>query len=406
MARNNAKPSWISTLIGWVILTCLLWWGGTGLYGLWVRPKMDLASSLGWIVTPCRVTQSTLKETPKNKDSLIEYTPTIQYEYQFNNQAYSSTRVWFGSPSTRIRKDASEIVMQYSAGENYECYVQPSLPTEAVLVRKINPVQGYGVIIGFILTGIGLMMLVTHIAYLISIVYRGIVGKTASEINMELAMANAACPIESGEPDEPLVIKASESRVAVAVGLWIFGLFWNGITWAIALGTLGKQNWGPFFFLAIFILLGLAILIAAIYATLQIFNPRPILVCSQRDIYPGSEFELSWMFKGNVHRIQHLEIVLEGIEEAKYREGTNTRTDKATFFKQQLVASEEADKIAQGFELISIPVATMHSFKSTNNSFTWQIRVNGKIAFWPDIRDRFDIMVLAPLVAPNNRPDV
>ena len=221
-------------------------------------------------------------------------------------------------------------------------------------------------------------------------------GTTVSEKNPKRAMANATCPIESGEPDEPLVIQASESRVAVAIGLWIAGIFWTGIVSLIYFGVSPIKDWIPLFIFFGFFLVGIALLVFAFYSTLQIFNPSPILACSQRDIYPGSEFELSWMFRGNSQKIKHLEIVLEGIEKVSYRQGTSTRTEEKPFYRQTVVSSEEPETVAKGFELVSIPISTMHSFKSSNNSFTWQIRVNGKIAFWPDIRDRFEIVLLAP----------
>lgn len=215
-------------------------------------------------------------------------------------------------------------------------------------------------------------------------------------IDSLLTKSNATCPIESGEPDEPLVIEAAISRTAVAIGLWFGGFAWTGIVSLIFLGV--RQNKDGFWMAIIFafFLVGIALLLFAFYSTLQIFNPSPILACSQRDIYPGSEFELSWMFHGNAKKIKHLEIVLEGIEKVSYRQGTSTRTEEKPFYRQIVVSSEEPETVARGFELVSIPISTMHSFKSSNNSFTWQIRVNGKIAFWPDIRDRFEIVLLAP----------
>lgn len=222
----------------------------------------------------------------------------------------------------------------------------------------------------------------------------------SSMIHLLRAMANSTCPIESGEPDEPLVIQAATSRVAVAIGLWIAGLAWTGFFSLIFFGVGQIKEW---FLIAIFstlFLIGIALLLFAFYSTLQIFNPSPILACSQRDIYPGSEFELSWMFRGNAKKIKHLEIVLEGIEKVSYRQGTSTRTEEKPFYRQSVINSENPETVAQGFELVSIPISTMHSFKSSNNSFNWQIRVIGKIAFWPDIRDRFEIVMLAPKPVP------
>lgn len=209
-------------------------------------------------------------------------------------------------------------------------------------------------------------------------------------------MTNATCPIESGEPDEPLVIQAADSRVAAAIAMWIFSLIWNGVIGLVFLFANIGPGFFPMLFSTVFGLIGIAILVFAIYCTMQIFNPRPILICSQRDIYPGSEFELSWVFRGNSKKIQSMSIVLEGIESVTYRQGTSTRTETVIFLEKKVMESSVCTTIQQGFELISLPVTTMHSFKSSNNAFTWQIRVFGKIALWPDINDRFEIIVLTP----------
>ncbi|MCY2982637.1 MAG: hypothetical protein NTY15_03270 [Planctomycetota bacterium] len=258
---------------------------------------------------------------------------------------------------------------------------------------QLNRAAGATLYYCAIAAGIGAIMLLGHLAGFVMKLFG---GSSASEQNFKRAMANGTCPTESGEPDQPLIIEATESRVAVAVGLWIGGICWTGIMALISAGLLQNKNWIPFLFVAVFSLIGVALLVFAFYSTLQIFNPRPILASSQRDLYPGSEFELSWMFRGDAKKIQHLEIVLEGIEKVSYRQGTSTRTEVRPFFLQKIVDSKTPEQIAKGFELVALPLETMHSFKSTNNSFTWQIRVLGKIEMWPDIRDRFEIVVLAP----------
>ena len=259
---------------------------------------------------------------------------------------------------------------------------------------QLNRAAGVRFYYWAIAAGIGAIMLLGHLA---GFVMKQFVGSSTSEQNFQRAMANGTCPTESGEPDQPLIIEAAESRVAVAIGLWIGGTCWTGITFLVFAGILqNNNNWLPYLFALVFTLFGVGLLVFAFYSTLQIFNPRPILASSQRDLYPGSEFELSWMFRGNVKKIQHLEIVLEGIEKVSYRQGTSTRTEEKPFFRQKIVDSQTPEQIANGFELVALPLETMHSFKSTNNSFTWQIRVLGKIAMWPDIRDRFEIVVLAP----------
>ena len=392
MSTNSAKGSAVSTAIGILIAGALLFGGLYGAYTNWFQQYLQLLSSQKWEPTPCTVTAMEIVETTLKGNTRL-FTPSVTFSYFQNDKEYSSSRFWFGAKGTTDSNTARNAAGAFKADGQYECFVAPSDPREAVLIRTRNPEQGSATLYSLIAVGIGAIMGFGHFAGLL-IRYFG--GPTASQSNLQRAMVNGNCPIESGEPDEPLVIQAAESRVGVAIGLWIAGICWTGIISLIFMAVVQNRNWFPMIIIAVFFLVGIALLVFALYSTLQIFNPRPILACSQRDLYPGSEFELSWMFHGNAGKIQHLEIVLEGIEKVSYRQGTSTRTEEKPFFRKKIIDSDSPDSIAQGFELVAIPISTMHSFKSSNNAFTWQIRVLGKIAFWPDIRDRFEIVILAP----------
>ena len=116
--------------------------------------------------------------------------------------------------------------------------------------------------------------------------------------------------------------------------------------------------------------MGAAAILFSIYSTLQLWNPRTIVVCSQRNLYAGSEFEISWLHQGSSSSIAELAIELEGEESATYRQGTTTRTDKSVFFKQIVVKTSEPTEISKGFRLVSLPADTMHSFQG---SWQWHM---------------------------------
>lgn len=219
-------------------------------------------------------------------------------------------------------------------------------------------------------------------------------GRTDSQ--PEYDFDSRTCPVEDEGPDEPLPLSAKGSRVGTAIGSWFFAIIWNGITWVVGYFVLKEFNLFPALFLAVFFLIGIAVLLFAIYSTLQIWNPRTIVVCSQRNLYPGSEFEISWLHQGNAASISELSIHLEGSESATYRQGTTTRTDKSIFLKQTIVQTKERTEIDSGFSLARLPEETMHSFESGRNSISWQIQVHGKIRFWPDINDTFAITIYPP----------
>lgn len=393
MATNTGNGSAIPSMIGISIASILLLIGLSGVNSTWYYPYRQFESSASWDRIPCTVMAIRVDEIVTKKSSVVRYAPVVDFRYAQSGKEYASTRFWFGNNDTLDKDKAVQSTAPFQINGEYQCFVDKSNPANAVLVRELNPAASWIIRNYAIAAGIGFIMLLGNF---VSFLTLGLSKTTVSQKNLQRAMTNSTCPVESGDPDEPLIIQAAESRVAIATGLWIGGVCWTGIVSLVSIGVLQSKDWFPFLIVGGFFLVGIALLVGAMYTTLQVFNPTPILACSQRDIYPGSEFELSWVFRGNVKKIQHLEIVFEGIEKVSYRQGTSTRTEEKPFFTMQVVSTASAEKVPQGFEIISIPLSTMHSFKSSNNSFTWQIRVKGKISMWPDIRDRFEIVLLAP----------
>lgn len=207
---------------------------------------------------------------------------------------------------------------------------------------------------------------------------------------------NEVCPVESEGADGPLVIEPEVSRVVVAVVVALFGLLFSGIAGVILVANFDINRWTHSFCPGVFFLFGLAIDGLAAYFILKCFNPQPVVALSQRDVYPGSEFEVSWMFRGRVQSIRHLKVKLVGKEKVSYKQGTSTRTEESLFFEKTLIDTDDPGLIASGFELVELPANTMHSFKSSNNEIQWSVQVHGEIARWPDLDDVFPIRVITP----------
>lgn len=215
--------------------------------------------------------------------------------------------------------------------------------------------------------------------------------------------AAVACPIENDEADGPLVVQPEIPRILVAVSLWIIGGLVSSVSIVICVMTFNPNDWSSIVCPGIFVLFGLFIDGWAFFFTLKCFNPVPTLVLSEQSIYPGSEFEVSWLFRGKTSSIEKLSLTLIGREKVTFREGTRTRNEESLFHSQVLVDTDAKEMIVKGFELVALPSDTMHSFKSPNNEIQWLIQVRGVVAMWPDIDDAFPITVLTPLpIAPAN----
>ena len=96
---------------------------------------------------------------------------------------------------------------------------------------------------------------------------------------------------------------------------------------------------------------------------------------------------------GAASRVTRLTVTLKGREEARYRRGTDTHTDKHEFHSEVLAEATDPAGIERGSGTIRVPASTMHSFGSTNNKIIWTITVKGEINRWPDVDESFDVTV-------------
>ncbi|MFO0011937.1 MAG: hypothetical protein ACK553_04275 [Planctomycetota bacterium] len=216
------------------------------------------------------------------------------------------------------------------------------------------------------------------------------------------ALPEDACPVEDNHPNGPLVVEPEVSRLAVAIVVLIFGLIFTSVPAAIVIGIL-QSGFSPGIICpGLFLLFSLAIDAFAVYLILKCFNPKPTLALSQRNLYPGDEFEVSWMFKGKASAIRNLKVTLLGKEVVKYQQGTNTRTEESVFLEKVLIETEDPNQIAKGYSLVELPRDTMHSFKSKNNEILWVVQLHGVVNWWPDLDDAFPIRILTPPVSEPN----
>jgi hypothetical protein len=217
-----------------------------------------------------------------------------------------------------------------------------------------------------------------------------------------MEVTDISFPVESGSDSGPIILKNSHSPGCIFVGMLFLNLFWNGIVIGFSYNVYFVQKPGgilPYIMMIPFQAIGLGIIGVTIYCFLAMFNPRPTLVCSQQYMYPGQEFELSWLFEKSAGRIQELFVFIEGTEQVSYRQGTSNRTESHVFFRHQVVQTSSVDEITQGMRLVTLPSNVMHTFTTSNNKIIWQVRFHGVIARWPDVRESFTIDVYPPVVS-------
>jgi hypothetical protein len=194
-------------------------------------------------------------------------------------------------------------------------------------------------------------------------------------------------------------LKSKQHRIIQFLVLLIAAVFWNGITFGFLVREVaegwqsGKPDWFMTLFSIPFVAVGVGILVGAFVQLLKCFNPVLHLYISQPDIAPGETMTVRWQMRGGLKPVEELTIRLVGEEVARYRRGTNTYTDRYTFFEQHLVEGERFQEVDRGTASFSLPAHTMHSFDQPDNKIVWSLKAHGVIHFWPDVTIDYEVAV-------------
>jgi hypothetical protein len=111
---------------------------------------------------------------------------------------------------------------------------------------------------------------------------------------------------------------------------------------------------------------------------------------------PGSTYDVL-LAQGGTGTLDTLELTLEAVEQATFRLGTDTRTERLVVCRQP-VAAWEAVQLSPGtrFEArvaMTIPATAMHSLTTEHNAVRWMLVVRGTPARWPAFIRTFPLVV-------------
>ncbi len=355
---------------------------------LW-RPWSSLIAARFWEATPCRVVSSRVAESSDSDGST--YRVDITYTYVVEGGVIRGSRYDFTVGSTSGYDGKAAVVARYPPGTQATCWVNPANRTESVLSRDFSPTYLIGLFpLIFVAAGAGGMVWAFKNARgnRRMQTVEGLAGPRTSPFGVDLP------------PDarQARVLKPQLSPVGKLVGLIFVALFWNGIVSIFVFVVIGQWRSGKpegclTAFLVPFVLIGLGLIYAVLRQFLVLFNPRLELTLSRGALAPGEPALLQWKIDGKAERVQRLKVVLEGREEATYRRGTDTVTDKEVFATIPVVDTDQAMQIAQGSARIEVPDDTVPSFSADRNKIVWTLKATCDIPGWPDSDDEYEIVV-------------
>lgn len=365
--------------------------GAGFLIPLFVMPAWGIVRAQNWKAVPCTIISSQVR-THSDSDGST-YSIDILYRYVYEGKEYQSSRYKFMGGSSSGRSGKQRIVDRYRPGTKATCYVNPDAPYEAVIDRGFTADMLFGLIpLVFVAVGVGGFFGMRRAAKK--------AGTKGSVDWLPQVKGEAAMTVTPGRAGQavPVILKPGSSPLAKLIGMICIALFWNGIvsvfvTIAVGSWIKGKPEVCMSIFMIPFVAVGIGLLVGVLYSFMAMFNPRLRIAASSTTIPLGGTLSIGYQFSGRCERISRLLITLEGREEATYRRGTDTTTDRSTFAKIVLLDTTDPSRIAQGKAAVQVPPESMHSFNASHNKIVWSLVILGEIARWPDVKEEYPIVV-------------
>jgi hypothetical protein len=197
------------------------------------------------------------------------------------------------------------------------------------------------------------------------------------------------------------------------MGVGIFAALWNTVLVVLGINAGidllgGRTDW---------LLLGLLVPFAVVgIAGIIVFARRLVIATAigttqveigGQPLRPGSTYDVL-LAQGGTGTLDTLELTLEAVEQATFRLGTDTRTERLVVCRQP-VAAWEAVQLSPGtrFEArvaMTIPATAMHSLTTEHNAVRWMLVVRGTPARWPGFIRTFPLVVFPAAPAATASP--
>ena len=370
-----------------------------------------------FVATPCTIVGKGLARTAvqdRSGSTAATWQPRLRVRYEADGLSHEA---WSRPPSATAATDrdlALGRLATWQLGETLPGWYDPSNPAVVVLERGYN---WWMWLLALLLPG-------ALVAFGGSGLLRAVRRWGRSEESQAAAaglndMLDPLSRVPRHAPDHPAVpacedmvnspgtilryrlpIESPESWTLLGFGL--FALLWNAVLAVLAVGAGldlmgGRRDWLLLALLIPFAVVGIAgiglfirgLVLATASGTTQ-------LEISDHPLRPGERYDVL-LAQGGAGTLRNLEMTLEVEEQATFRQGTDTRSEKVVVARQP-VHSWRGVQLVPGtrFEAhatITIPPDAMHSFASEHNSIRWMIVVRGRPARWPAFTRVFPLIV-------------
>ncbi len=345
------------------------------------------------------------------------YRPEIRIRYEVDDRTYVTwtydARNAYSSGREEKQRVLDRFVVDARRPREYPCWVDPSDPGNAVLVRGYSGWTWLTLIVpvSFMILGGG-GLIYTVIPWGRSAERRAALTQRVQQHDLLNGNGHARREFPhipnggdiTNSPGTRLRFRLpiASSPAWAMIGTLTAALLWNGIVsvfLVIAVGGYlrGEPDWLLTLFVVPFVLAGIGLIVLFVRQVLVTTGIGPTWVeISDHPLRPGGAYELFVSQPGRL-KFNRLNVRLVCEEEATYRQGTNTRAESHVVHQQEVLRREDF-QLHRGlpFEAqcaLDVPAAAMHSFRAEHNEIRWKLVVEGEVAGWPEYRRAFPVIV-------------
>ena len=361
---------------------------------VFLRPLGRIVAARGWEKRDCTILSSEVGVSSSSDGDT--YRVKVRFSYVYDGKLFESDRYDFFGVSSSGRAGKQAAVDRLPPGTETSCWVDPGNPSEAVLDREPGLFLLFSLLpLAFVAVGGGGLVM----AFVMGRRRSG-GGSRAAPLATPappggLAVGDAPAP----DPWGPVALEPTDTPAKTLGCILLVTLFWNGIV-SVFVAVLvhewmeGRKAYVPILFLLPFVLIGLFLIWKTLEAARALLNPVPALTLTPGAVRLGARAVVSWRFTGRTGRLQQLRIVLTGREEATYRRGTDSVTDRSVFSSIPVVLTADPFGVVEGSADVVVPADSVSTFGAEHNKIAWTLDLIGETLREPRVETKFPVVVL------------
>jgi len=355
-----------------------------------VRNFSDAYSMKNWQQVPAKIISAELKENRSDKSTT--FSVDVVYQYQFSGKNYKGSKVNItgGGQSGSYYPDLFQKLEKCkNSGEKYRCFVNPNNPGESIINNKLRVVDfvifpAVSILFG----GVGIVL----------IIFGFFTVKNAKICN-NLLQQNPEKPwLHTPEWANGKII--SSNRLSAFFALF-FAIFWNLISWPVAIAFIPeilkeKEYFG--LFVLLFPLAGFGLIIWAV-VSLRRWKKygESVFGMQSNPGVVGGALKGIILTKVNIESDEGFKVELNCVNRYRSGRGKNRKTSERilwqdTYFIKHEIYKDDLTKSAIPV-LFKIPFDSRETNEDNpGDAITWRVKISAKVP-GVDYKAHFEIPV-------------